>query len=210
MVQYPSILHASKAPRKPCIAFDKLDGSNLRAKWTDKKGFNLFGTRKQIIDETAPFWNQGIALFKRDIEGVAEDLIRKEFPRERQITFFFEFFGPNSFAGRHDENDKLQVVVFDILVGHKQRKFVPPRHFVKMCDKHGIPRPLVVYEGNLTDGFINRVKKEELDHKLQEGVVCKGTEPTGAAAGGIWMAKIKTNRWIQKLKSSVDNWEQYV
>lgn len=39
MVEYPSIQNSSKAPRKNCIAFEKLDGSNFRAKWTQKNGF---------------------------------------------------------------------------------------------------------------------------------------------------------------------------
>ena len=44
-------MQVSKAPRKDCYAFDKLDGSNMRAKWTQKKKYHVFGKRKQLIDE---------------------------------------------------------------------------------------------------------------------------------------------------------------
>lgn len=55
MIEYPSIQNSSKAPRKNCVAFDKLDGSNFRAKWTAKRGFDTFGTRTQLIDETSEY-----------------------------------------------------------------------------------------------------------------------------------------------------------
>lgn len=42
MIEYPEIINSSKAPRLACIAFDKLDGSNIRIKWTQKRGFDLF------------------------------------------------------------------------------------------------------------------------------------------------------------------------
>jgi hypothetical protein len=38
MIEYPSMQNSSKAPRKECMVFEKLDGSNFRAKWTEKKG----------------------------------------------------------------------------------------------------------------------------------------------------------------------------
>lgn len=37
MKQYPSI--TTKFSKAKTIAFDKLDGSNIRAEWSDKKGF---------------------------------------------------------------------------------------------------------------------------------------------------------------------------
>lgn len=57
MQQYPSILGSSKAPLgEPCIAFVKYDGSNLRWEWSPKRGWNKYGTRTQLFNETTPIY----------------------------------------------------------------------------------------------------------------------------------------------------------
>lgn len=52
MIEYPSIINSSKAPRTNCVAFVKFDGSNFRAKYTQKQGFSLFGSRRELMDES--------------------------------------------------------------------------------------------------------------------------------------------------------------
>lgn len=197
MIEYPSIIASSKAPTKNCIAFDKLDGSSVRSKYTQKKGFCLFGSRTQLIDDTHPHLGKAIPYFKQYYEKPLTDIIKKEWPNEREVIVFGEFYGEKSFAGMHDVDDPtLKFVLFDILVGHKNRKFVLPQHFLKLCgDKVEIPR--VIYEGNLTSQFIQDVKDEKYD--VFEGVICKGTERTGDARWGVWMAKIKTKKYIDLL-----------
>lgn len=206
MIEYPSIQNSSKAPRKECIAFEKYDGSNFRAKWTAKRGFDTFGTRTQLIDETSEFWSDMVTRFKNDLAAPLDDIFRKEFKNEREIIVFGEYFGENSFAGRHEEEPR-KIIVFDIMVGHKLRKFVKPREFVKLLkDKIEIPR--VVYEGNMSDSLIQRVRADEFD--TFEGVICKGTQSVGNAAGGIWMCKIKTQKYLDKLKERFqDDWQKY-
>jgi len=206
MVEYPSIQNSSKAPRKECIAFDKLDGSNFRAKWTKKQGFSTFGTRTQLIDETTPFWCDMVYRFKNNLSETLEKLILKEYQNEREVIVFGEYFGENSFAGRHEEEDH-KIVVFDVLVGHKNRKFIKPRDFVKLLsDKIEIPR--IVYEGNLNDDLIKRVRSDEFN--TFEGVICKGTQSVGNAMGGIWMAKIKTQKYLDSLKTRFgEDWVKY-
>jgi len=82
------------------------------------------------------------------------------------------------------------------MVGHKNRKFLLPKEFIKLTEgKMVIPR--IMYEGNLTDQFIQDVRDGKYD--VVEGVVCKGTQKTGAARGGVWMAKIKTKAYLDKL-----------
>ena len=44
MKQYPTIPKTIQSI--DIIAFDKLDGSNIRAEWNPKKGFYKFGSRK--------------------------------------------------------------------------------------------------------------------------------------------------------------------
>jgi len=187
---------SAKAPHDSCIAFEKLDGSNIRVKYTNKKGFALFGSRTQMFDKGHPFLGAAVDIFYRDYENPLVDLIEKEWPNEREVIAFLEFFGPNSFAGWHDPNDTKKLVLFDIMVGHKNRKFLLPQEFVKLCQgKMEIPR--VIYEGNLTDQLRQDVYDGKYD--VVEGVVCKGTQRTGAARGGVWMAKIKTKTYLDKL-----------
>ena len=45
------------------IAFDKLDGNNMRFEWSKKKGWNLFGTRRMIIDASHKEFGSAISLF---------------------------------------------------------------------------------------------------------------------------------------------------
>lgn len=105
MIEYPSILHWKKAPREEMVAFEKLDGSNFRAKWTRKKGFDLFGTRTQLIDETAATYGEAVLIFKQQYQEWLEEFFKSEFKNEREIVVFGEFFGEKSFAGNHSTDD---------------------------------------------------------------------------------------------------------
>lgn len=201
MIEYPSILHSARAPHKACIAFDKLDGSNIRIKWTRKRSFCQFGTRTQMLDESHQFFGGAITYFHDNMAEVLEPLIEKNWKNEREIVFFAEWFGPNSFAGSHDEDDitnhRMKLVLIDCLVGHKNRKFVLPQDFLKLFI-NVVEIPKVIYEGNLSDEFIAEVRRG--DYNVVEGVVCKGRERTGTARGNVWMAKIKTESYLSRLK----------
>lgn len=209
MLEYPSIPNSSKAPRAKMVAFEKIDGSNFRAKWTQKQGFSVFGTRTQLIDESDPFWGQMVAVFKRDHAKILDDKFRKdkEYRHEREIIVFGEFYGANSFAGRHIDTEPKNIIVFDVLLGHKNRKLVGPMDFIKEF-QDVVPIPRVVHMGNLNEEFIAAVRRNDFD--LTEGVICKGTIPTGAAFGGIWQCKIKTQAYLDKLKLRYGNeWIKY-
>ncbi len=208
MIEYPSIANSSKAPRKHCIAFDKLDGSNFRAKYTNKNGFCLYGTRTQLINENTPFWNDMINAFL-PIKPILEEKFKKdkEYRNYREIIVYGEYFGDSSFAGNHNPNEKKKIVIFDILLDHKQRKFVKPQTFVKEFGKI-IEIPRIVYEGNLSEEFIKQIREDK--YNTPEGVICKGTETSGAYMGGIWMCKIKTQKYLDSLKTRFgDEWTKY-
>ena len=198
MIEYPSIMSSAKAPREPCIAFEKLDGSNIRVKYTNKRGFHLFGSRTQMFDKGHPFLAPAIPYFYEHFENPLVDLIENEFPNERELVAYLEFFGDQSFAGWHEPEDPTKrLVCFDIMVGHKNRKFVMPQDFVKMAEKYKVISPRVMYVGNLNDQLIADVRAGKYD--VVEGVVCKGTQRTGAHRGGTWMSKIKTQAYLDKL-----------
>ena len=197
MTEYPSIINSSKAPRKACVAFEKLDGSNIRVKWTMKQGFTLFGSRTQLIDSTHPHLGKVVGIFNEHFAPVLGPRFKKEFPNQREIIVFGEFLGKDTFAGIHNIDDPtLFFYLIDVMVGHKLRKFLKPKEYLKIVA--GLPQAKVVYEGNMNDQLIQDVRNGV--YSVNEGVVCKGTETSGAFAGGMWMCKIKTLAYLEKLK----------
>ena len=200
MIEYPSILHAGKAPHHQCIAFEKLDGSNIRVKYTRKRGFCQFGSRTQMLDESHPILGGSIVYFSNNLAEKVEQIVTDKWKNEREVMLFGEWFGPHSFAGYHEktdiENGLMKLVLFDCMVSHKNRKFLLPQEFIKIFGSV-IPIPTVVYEGNLNDEFVKDVRAGLFP--VDEGVVCKGCERTGAARGNVWMAKIKTQAYLDKL-----------
>ena len=208
MLQYPSIIGVNKSPLgNPCTAFYKYDGSNLRFEWSQKKGFHKFGSRTQIINSETPILGCGIELF---MDTIALELIEilkyrlgSNFKNTQKITAFAEFFGENSFAGTHFEADKKELILFDISLF--QKGFIQPKDFVEYFN-HTDWAAKPVYTGNLNHDFINQVRNNNLPgYNLNEGVICKGVDKKN-----VWMTKIKTLDYLDKLKNSFTNWEHYV
>ena len=184
----------SKAPRAECMAFEKLDGSNVRVKWTRNKGFALFGSRYALIDHTDPILGEVVAIFRKKYDEALNRLIRRQWPNEREVVVFGEFFGSHSFAGVHQQDDLKDYVIFDILVGHKVKRLVRPQDFVKLMNGLHIPR--LIYRGMFGQEFVQRVRSNEFG--LNEGVICKGTID---GPRGRWMCKVKTEEYFERLKS---------
>jgi hypothetical protein len=93
----------------------------------------------------------------------------------------------------------MKFVPFDIMLVKKSyTEFLLPQEFIKLMINIDIEIPRVVYEGNLTDEFIKRVRNDEFN--TFEGVVCKGTERLGSYRGKVWMSKIKTLKYLDLLK----------
>lgn len=189
MKEYPSI--NKLISNDDIIAFDKLDGSNIRAEWNSKNGFYKFGTRRRLLDENEPILGQAIQLFKNKYAHVLD----KEFKKARyiKVTVYFEFFGEKSFAGFHEEDDNFEVVLFDIFV--EKKGFIPPNDFIKTYAQYGIPA--VLYVGKANSDFVKQVKNGALDGMTFEGVVCKGGVDKH---GRVKMFKIKNNEWLSQLK----------
>ncbi|HEX4613480.1 MAG TPA: hypothetical protein VH092_35185 [Urbifossiella sp.] len=59
-----------------------------------------------------------------------------------------------------------------------------------------LPTPRVVYRGKLAGAFLDDVLTGK--HGVTEGVVCKGGE--GAT---VWMVKVKTDRYQERLRRRV-------
>lgn len=99
MIEYPSIMPSDKAPHPPRIAFDKLDGSNIHVKYTNKLGLTLFESKTQMFDKNHPFLGAAADIFYHNFEDRLVDPTEDNFPSEHEVIAFLEFFGSNSFTG---------------------------------------------------------------------------------------------------------------
>lgn len=183
-------------------AFNKIDGSNIRVEWDRKAakkgnngGFVKFGTKTQIIDNTNEYFGEAVDIFLDKYCDDLNDVFTKEkyFRNIDRVTIFGEYYGPSSFAGFHDPDETKDVVMFDICPYKKG--FLPPKLFVEYFEHLDIPD--VYYVGNYNRELVQRIKDST---ELNEGVVCKGVRKT-KGNDIVWMTKIKTNQWMDRLKN---------
>lgn len=216
MKEYPKIPNSKNCPNKSIVAFLKLDGSNLGWEWTPKRGFWKFQTRRRLFDHTDKYFAGAIPLF---MDAYSEPLSKifkdnKMFRGAEKIYAFTEFFGKDSFAGLHKVGDPTQkTVLFDIWI-HKFG-FLGPSDFIRtFSDKVEIPR--ILYEGKPNGTFLEDVRNGKYDipnrsgeWDIMEGAVCKGGSG-GHTGKDIWMFKVKTYKYLEKLKEVYANkWEDY-
>lgn len=173
------------------LAFDKLDGSNIRAEWTRKNGFNKFGTRRRLLDPKEAPLGEAISLFQEKYDDALNQIFRKE--RMMKATVFFEFYGENSFAGNHEEEEHT-VSLFDI---HNYKQgLLTGSEFLKLVGNKVETVP-VLWEGKVNEKFIKLVKESELEGMTFEGVVCKGKLDNRNRPNNF---KIKSEAWLHRLK----------
>lgn len=188
---YPSISYATDS-HLPIIAFDKLDGSNIRAEWTSKKGWHKFGTRHRLLDESDPIFGKVPSLLRN---GMAEDLSRalRGAGYDRAMCFF-ELWGEKSFAGMHDLNDPtLKLTLFD--VAPFNQGILTPERFLELFGHLDTAR--VLYQGECTPEFIESVRAGTLEGMTFEGVVCKSANDKKTKMP--IMFKQKSRAWLDKL-----------
>lgn len=76
MKEYPKILGSERIPlNEECIAFDKLDGSNLRFEYSKKQGWYKFGTRRRLFDHTDPDFGSALEIFQRKYAEPIEKIV---------------------------------------------------------------------------------------------------------------------------------------
>lgn len=166
METYPTI--PTNIVNTPIYAFDKLDGSNIRAEWNHKSGFMKFGSRRRLLDPAEKPLGDAIELFMNKYADDLGAIFKKE--RMMRATAFFEFHSPNSFAGQHVD-EPHDVTLFDLHV-YKQG-MLPPKQFLRLFeDKVDIAQ--VLYEGKPNQHLVDAVRSSQLEGMTFEGVVCKG------------------------------------
>jgi hypothetical protein len=196
MKQYSSIGH-EHVSGKSYYVYDKLDGSNMRVEWTKKKGFVKFGSRTQLVDaNTGPLGAFSIPLMQAQEELISGALGPLQV---QEATCFFEFFGPQSFAGVHQweqDRDKFKVVLFDVTLFKKG--FMMPKEFQKTFEGI-VPLPNLLHIGNVTEDLVRQIKDGTLEGITEEGVVCKSSPLKNGYPP--YCFKIKTEKWINRVKA---------
>jgi len=180
--------------------FDKLDGSNVRVEWTRKNGFNKFGRRNGLLDDSHAMLKREVPDLIRDKYGdLLEEIFRKQ--RWQKVTSYFEFHGPNSFAGYH-EDEEHTVTLLDASV-HRQG-FLEPREFLKVFRYVDLPK--LLHQGNFTADLKQAISDGTLEGMTFEGVVAKGP---CVSPGLPLMFKWKNLAWLQRLRCDCKSEAEY-
>lgn len=205
---YPKIPDTSNCPLKKCWVFEKYDGTNIHWTLHPLYGWMDFGTRRDRFAIT----NNGVRQFEQahpDLAGVDKlwdqdsrlELFIMDNPKyntAKEIIIFTEYFGFNSFAGQHQPKDAMQLVIFDIQV---DGKIIPPEKFLEDFKQFNIAR--VIFQGKFSGQLLIDIRKGK--YNVKEGVVVKGV-----VGDQVYMAKIKTESYLERLKNQFkDNWENY-
>ncbi len=191
MKHYPSI---TKEVRHDLYiyAFDKLDGSNIRAEWNSKKGFYKFGTKNQLIDKNSNPFGKSISLIQEKYAADLQTVFQEQGWKE--VICFFELWGASSFAGTHNFAEPLTVTLFD--ANPYKQGILEPQEFIKYFGH--LDTPKVLYEGKVSVELFDRVKQSTLPGMTFEGVVCKAASDTKARMPVMF--KIKSKAWLERLK----------
>lgn len=188
---YPSLPYGTDS-HLSLFAFDKLDGSNVRAEWTKKKGWTKFGTRHRLVDASDPVFGKVpdiiVAKYGDSIPAALQEC------GWDKAMCFFEFWGPGSFAGMHDPKATQTVTLFD--VAPYREGILDPAMFMGCFGHLDVPRVLLANDW-VTPEFIESVRASTLTGMTFEGVVFK-TKNNKKTKQPI-MFKQKSRAWLDKL-----------
>ena len=190
MKEYSSIESCPGPLSGNWYVFDKLDGSNIRIEVT-KKGIIKFGKRNGLLDDSYPILKRSIDLIKAQ-----EEALMKVFNKIRaeKLTCYFEFYGPSSFAGWHNENELQTCTLIDIDIYKKG--LIAPKEFVSITNGV-IDTARLLYIGNITKPILDEISNGTLEGMTFEGVIMKG--PINKYKQPQYY-KWKNVNWFEKLK----------
>lgn len=210
MFRYPKMPGPAGAKLDKCVAFEKLDGTNLFWEWHREFGWTDFGTRSASYRLDPG----GVTEFNANHTGLEEapelfatlgeqmHPILTAQPSIPTAIAYTEFLGAKSFAGMHVPNDPKRLILFDVFIpGYG---FVGPWRFLELFAD--VPTPKVVYQGKFSGKLTEDVRAGM--YPVTEGVVVKG----GSDGADVWMAKVKTNAYLERLRQAfgerwADFWE---
>lgn len=215
MEEYPTIPKRPHGSASKFWVFDKIDGSNIRAGWSFKNGFNKFGSRKRLLGT-----DQGILAKAEYLIKLNEDAFNAVFLNRklgiRKATCFFEFYGPHSFAGTHQPDDEHIVSLLDIFV--EEAKVLPPgmlevRTYLDVVSNQ-LPKfgfgnfPNLLCIGDINETLYDEVLNGTLNGMTFEGVVCKSSRSKSSLYPTMF--KIKNKEWVKQVKKTISPvlWEE--
>lgn len=191
MKTYPSVSARPVYKANSVYVFDKLDGSNIRAEWTRKRGFHKFGRRNGLLDHSIPALLEAPDLIMRDW---ASDLssIFKAMRGVQKVTAFFEFWGDSSFAGAHvDEEHRCTLID----VGVHPKGILEPKEFIRLFK--GLDHAALLHQGPFSRELAEQVRSGTLEGMTFEGVIVKGGYQS---PGRPLMFKVKNQAWLDRLR----------
>ncbi len=196
MKTYPTILWKPRYLQSAYV-FGKLDGSNIRAEWSRKRGFWKFGRRKGLLDDSNPVLQEAPDLIMRDwavdLASVYKGL------RIQKATAFFEFWGPGSFAGNHVDEPHLCTLID---VAQHPKGIMEPKDFVKKFE--GLDHAPLLHKGKFNRELEEQIRSGTLPGMPLEGVVVKAGY---ISPGRPLMFKVKNGAWFTKLRSQYPDHE---
>ena len=189
MKTYPTIRYFQPFDvGKNITAFQKLDGSNIRAEWNRKRNFYKFGSRNHLISESDVPFGEAVRLIREQEEELNKILLSTKM---ESAVCFFEFWGENSRFGQH-QKELHHCTLIDISLFKKG--YLVPGEFIELFSKTAP----VLYQGLLSESFVQSVKDGTLEGLGSEGVVCKGA--LDKKTGQPFMVKLKRQSWFDDLK----------
>ena len=191
--------------------YNKLDGQNFCVTYRPKKdAFGPYGSRTVTVDERSEQFGNTIAYFlAKGYEDILAIRVAQNsgkgqvFNGVDEITFFFEWYGDNSFAGKHEEGDEMHLALIDVFL--KKKGYIEPKEYERIFRNTSIEMPELIYTGPLSADIISRIQKNDWTKPdaefptVKEGVVFKrSTMMKGQRRPSV---KVKTVWWLDKLHS---------
>ena len=158
-----------------------------------KNGWDKFGTRRRLFDETDIDFGIAIDLLKERYASDLEKIIKKQ--QWQKVIFFMEFWGENSLGGLH-KNEPKNLTLFD--VNPYKKGILPPKEFVKLFD-HLDFSATFLGRHKWNKRLLQDVRNEEIDGVSFEGIVGKAL-----IKNRIVMRKAKTQAWLDAIMDRYD------
>src|SRR4051812_22009614 len=106
MKKYPSILYHTSFPEIKVLAFNKLDGQNIRFEWNKNKGFYKFGSRQDMLPFDHYFFGPAFKMFvEKYDEGLRKVFESSKYKNNSAFMCFAEFHTDKSEFGFVDRDD---------------------------------------------------------------------------------------------------------
>ena len=181
---------------------EQLDAKAVKAKETAAK-------KKAEGDDLLAVVKDALTDEYRTGAEILADIVKKHsgkkdvFTGVEEVTFVFEWYGKNSFAGKHVEGDEMHLALIDVFL--KKKGYMEPANYYDLFFNTDVEIPELIYTGVLDSEIINKIQNNDWTQPdaalptVKEGVVFKrSTLLKGQRRPSV---KVKTKWWLEKLHS---------